>query len=122
MLVFLSFSDNSGSFTLANYLRFIDGSAYVRVFITTFKISFLTTAICGALAVPLAYWLTRLPGRVAGLLMLMILIPLWTSVLVRTYAWMVILQRNGIINQIGMALDLWDKPLDRKSTRLNSSH
>src|SRR3546814_3998652 len=50
MLVFLSFTDNSGSFTLANYLRFIDGSAYVRVFITTFKISFLTTAICGALA------------------------------------------------------------------------
>ncbi|GAA5233358.1 ABC transporter permease [Verticiella sediminum] len=111
MLVFLSFTDGAGGFTLDNYLRLVDGDAYMRVFLTTFEISLVTTAICVVLALPLSYWLTRLPGRVAGLLMILILIPLWTSVLVRTYAWMVILQRNGVINQAGMALGLWDTPL-----------
>lgn len=111
MLVVLSFIDESGAWTWHNYLRLFDGPSYARVFATTFRISLATTAICLVLAVPLAYLFSRLREKTANLLMIAVLVPLWTSVLVRTYAWMVILQRNGLVNQAGMGLGLWDQPL-----------
>jgi putative spermidine/putrescine transport system permease protein/spermidine/putrescine transport system permease protein len=111
MLVVLSFINETGSPTLQNYLRLLDGQAYARVFSTTFRISFATTAVCVVLAVPVAYLFSRLRERTANLMMIAVLVPLWTSVLVRTYAWMVILQRNGLVNQAGMALGWWSEPL-----------
>lgn len=111
ILLGLSFLDENGAFTLQNYLRLFEGEAYARVFATTFRVSLLTTAICVLLAVPVSYLLSRLSERTANVLMIGVMIPLWTSVLVRTYAWMVILQRGGLVNQAGMALGLWDEPL-----------
>ena len=57
------------------------------------------------------YWLSQLPDRLAGILMIFVLLPFWTSILVRTYAWLVILQRNGIINDTLISIGWIDEPL-----------
>lgn len=110
-LFWLSFLGDDGGFSLAYYQRLIEQPSYGRIFRTTFEISALTTAISVALGYPLAYVLSQLPPRVANLCMIGVLMPFWTSVLVRTYAWLVLLQRHGVINSWGIKLGLWDEPL-----------
>lgn len=111
LLAYLSFTDNAGNLSLENYQRLLESPIYLRVFVTTFKVTFITTGICMVLSIPLAYFLSQLKPRLANILLLAVLLPLWTSVLVRTYAWLVVLQRNGLINEFGIAAGLWDQPL-----------
>ena len=94
----LSFFDRAGDLSWANYDRIFQSQLYIKTFIVTLKISFITLFFCILLGYPLCYWLSQLPDRLAGILMIFVLLPFWTSILVRTYAWLVILQRNGIIN------------------------
>ena len=89
----------------------LEQPSYARTFRATFEISLLTTAICIVLGYPLAYVLSQLPRRAANLCMIAVLLPFWTSLLVRTYAWLVLLQRQGLINTWGIKLGLWDEPL-----------
>ena len=110
-LFYLSFIGSEGGFSLENYARMLESKSYTRIFITTFKVSFLTTAICIAIGYPLAYFLSQLPARAANICMLAVLLPFWTSVLVRTYAWLVLLQRKGLINTWGIEAGLWSEPL-----------
>jgi putative spermidine/putrescine transport system permease protein/spermidine/putrescine transport system permease protein len=110
-LFFLSFVADDGSFSLVHYRRLVEQPSYGRIFWTTFQVSALATAICIVLGYPLAYVLSQLPTRVANLAMIGVLMPFWTSILVRTYAWLVLLQRRGLINSWGMELGLWDEPL-----------
>ena len=110
-LFYLSFLSDDGSFSLEHYERMLESKAYGRIFWTTFKVSFLTTGICILLGYPLAYFLSQLPKRAATLCMLTVLLPFWTSLLVRTYAWLVLLQNKGLINNWGIGLGLWDEPL-----------
>lgn len=107
----LSFVTETGAFTLQNYLRLVEQPSYARIFAVTFKVSLLTTAICIVLGYPLAYVLSQLPRRAANLCLIAVMLPFWTSLLVRTYAWLVLLQRQGLINTWGMQLGLWDEPL-----------
>jgi putative spermidine/putrescine transport system permease protein len=81
------------------------------VLVATFKVSAVVTAVCLALGYPLAYVLTTRRPRTAQLLMIIVVLPFFTSIIVRTYAWMVLLGRNGIVNQYVIALGLTDKPL-----------
>jgi ABC-type spermidine/putrescine transport system permease subunit I len=107
----LSFFDAAGAWTTGNYARVFGSALYLRTFEVTFIISVAVTAICVALGYPLCYWLTRLSDRMAGILMIFVLVPFWTSVLVRTYAWLVLLQRNGLINEGLLGLGLISEPL-----------
>jgi len=107
----LSFVADDGSLTLEHYRRLIEQPSYARTFVATFQISLVTTAICVVLGYPLAYFLSQLPQRAANLCMIAVLLPFWTSLLVRTYAWLVLLQRQGLINTWGIKLGLWDEPL-----------
>jgi putative spermidine/putrescine transport system permease protein len=84
---------------------------FIDVFARTFWISLVVTVICLALAYPVAYVLATAPERVANLLMILVLLPFWTAVLVRTTAWMVLLQREGIINGVLRRAGLIDEPL-----------
>ncbi len=86
-------------------------AVFVDVFLRTFWISFVVTAICAVLAYPVAYILATAPLRVANLLMILVLLPFWTAVLVRTTAWVVLLQREGIINGLLHGLGLTTEPL-----------
>jgi ABC-type spermidine/putrescine transport system permease subunit I len=110
-LFYLSFVGNDGQLTLENYQRMLEYKSYARTFVTTFQVSLLTTVLCILIGYPLAYFLAILPARLAGFFMLAVLLPFWTSLLVRTYAWLVLLQKNGILNDFGMAAGLWDEPL-----------
>jgi putative spermidine/putrescine transport system permease protein/spermidine/putrescine transport system permease protein len=107
----LSFVADDGSLTLEHYRRLVVQPAYARTFVTTFKVSALTTLICIVAGYPLAYMLSQLRGRAANLCLIAVMLPFWTSLLVRTYAWLVMLQRHGIINDLGIKLGLWDAPL-----------
>jgi ABC-type spermidine/putrescine transport system permease subunit I len=110
-LLWLSFLNDDGSFTLEHYQRLVASKSYVRVFITTFQVSIVTTAVCVLIGYPLAYFLAQLPARIANVCLITVLLPFWTSLLVRTYAWLVLLQREGLINTWGMELGLWAEPL-----------
>ena len=110
-LFYLSFIGEGGGFSLENYARMLESKAYGRIFVTTFQVSFLTTGICILLGYPLAYFLSQLPPRAATLCMLTVLLPFWTSLLVRTYAWLALLQRQGLVNTWAIELGLWDKPV-----------
>jgi ABC-type spermidine/putrescine transport system permease subunit I len=107
----LSFVDRAGDLSWANYERIFQSQLYIKTFIVTLKISFAVVIICMLLGYPLCYWLSQLRPRTAGILMVFVLLPFWTSVLVRTYAWLVLLQRNGIINDTLLAIGFIDEPL-----------
>ena len=107
----LSFFDRAGDLSWVNYDRIFQGQLYIKTFIVTLKISFIVLFFCILLGYPLSYWLSQLPDRIAGILIVFVLLPFWTSVLVRTYAWLVILQRNGIINDTLISIGWIDEPL-----------
>ncbi len=88
-----------------------DQAIYQSVFVRTFWMSLVITAVCLVLAYPLAYLLATLPARSANLLMICVLLPFWTSVLVRVAAWIVLLQNNGLVNTFLEHLGLIDSPL-----------
>ena len=110
-LFYLSFIADDGSLTLEHYRKMIEYKSYARVFATTFQVSILTTLLCILIGYPLAYFLAILPPRAAGFFMLAVLLPFWTSLLVRTYAWLVLLQKNGILNDFAISAGLWDEPI-----------
>lgn len=98
-------------YTLDMYRQIFRVPVYLQVLLATFKVSALVTIVCLALGYPLAYILATRRPRTAQLLMIIVVLPFFTSIIVRTYAWMVLLGRNGIVNQYLMALGLTDKPL-----------
>ncbi len=110
-LFWMSFVGRDGEFTFEHYVRLYESKAYYRIFLTTFKISIITTAVCAVIGYPLAYFMSQLPRRAANLCMIAVLVPFWTSLLVRTYAWLVLLQRRGLLNSLGMELGLFNEPL-----------
>ena len=73
---------------------------YIKTWIKTFKVSVLVTFFCIILGFPVAHLLANLPLRYSNLLMIFVLLPFWTSLLVRTTAWIVMLQQNGVINDV----------------------
>ena len=107
----LSFFNMSGEFTLENYQKMLVYKSYARVFVETFKVSILTTLLCIIIGYPLAYFLSELPRKYASIFMLAVLLPFWTSLLVRTYAWLVLLQRKGLVNNFAIEYGLWDTPI-----------
>src|SRR5262249_8282540 len=109
-LFWFSFVDEAGAFTAQNYPPIWHGGAHIAIFLTTFEVSLLVTAICALLGYPLAYCLSQSSARAAGILFLGVLVPFWTSLLVRTYAWLVLLQRQGLVNDLLIRLGIIDKP------------
>jgi ABC-type spermidine/putrescine transport system permease subunit I len=97
--------------TLDNYTFFLGNWIYVRVLLRTAAIALLVTAVCLVLAYPFAYFLLRLPRRWQRTVMVLIIMPFWTSYLLRVYAWMTILAEGGLVNETLMGLGLVDQPL-----------
>jgi mannopine transport system permease protein len=98
-LIWASFATNTG-YTAEHYLRVLHEPLYLKILWRTLSIAFLVTVASFLLGYPVAY-ATNMAKRQWGLLIIVcVLIPLWTSVLVRSYAWIVLLQRNGIVNNL----------------------
>ena len=94
--------DNGGSIVQVDESRRI----YVQLFLRTFGLSAFITVMCLILGFPVAHLLATLPLRKASLLMILVLLPFWTSLLVRTTAWMVLLQSQGVLNDILVTLGI----------------
>ncbi len=97
--------------TLANYARVFQQPAYLRIMLRTVRIAAEVTVMTVLLGYPLAWLMSRRQGLALALLVGAVLLPLWTSVLVRTYAWLVLLQRDGVVNQVLHALGIVDQPV-----------
>lgn len=98
-------------FTLDNYVSLLSRASYLRVFFYTFQIAASVTVICLVISYPVAVVIARLKGRLGGLLLMLVLIPFWTSAVIRNFAWMILLQRSGPINQLLGNWGLIDTPL-----------
>lgn len=98
-------------FTLEHYQRLIEQPSYARILMTTLEVSLVVTLVSIVMGYPLAYLLAQLPARAANICMVFVILPFWTSVLVRTYAWLVLLQRKGIINDLLLSAGVIDTPL-----------
>jgi putative spermidine/putrescine transport system permease protein/spermidine/putrescine transport system permease protein len=109
-LFWLSFVD-AGAFSLVNYTRLVGSPTYFYVFVTTFEVSAIVTALAVLAGYPVAYMLCRLSPFWRNLCLVAVVLPFWTSLLVRTYAWLVLLQRRGLINSWLQDAGLIDAPL-----------
>jgi putative spermidine/putrescine transport system permease protein len=86
-------------------------AVFGKILLRTFNISAVVTIVCLLLAYPLAYWLSTLQARQANVLMILVLVPFWTSILVRVAAWIVLLQREGLVNSALVGMGLIEEPL-----------
>lgn len=105
-LVQLSFTDGGEP-----YARLVESRLYISVLTDTILISVAVAAFCLLLGYPVALAMARLKRRAALLVAACVFVPLWTSVLIRSYAWVVLLQRNGFVNDLLQAVGLSDGPL-----------
>jgi len=99
------------AFGLTQYARFLLDPFSLAVLASTLWLGLKVTLLCLLLGYPLAFVITRSPNWLQGLLIIVVILPLLTSVVVRTFAWIVILGRQGIVNSTLMALGLADTPL-----------
>ena len=102
--------------SIANYRQLTHDSVFFEVFGTTLRTAFIVTVGTLLLGFPVALALTRLRRGPAALVLVLVLLPVWTSVLVRSYAWMVLLGRHGLINEALRAAGLIDTPLKLLNT------
>jgi spermidine/putrescine transport system permease protein len=105
-------------FQFDNYVRFAD-QLYIRIFIRSFIIALITTVICLLIGYPMAYWMASQPLKKRNTYLLLIMLPFWTNFVVRTYAWRMILARQGQINQLLIALKIFNE--DNVPTYLNTN-
>ena len=115
-MVARSFS-RGGAFTLGYYRDLFVSPLYVDVMLTTFNISVLVTAAALLLGYPVAYTLATAGARVRATLLLLVILPYWLDYIVRSYSWMVLLGRMGLVNRTLMDLGLTAEPLSILYTR-----
>lgn len=96
---------------LTAYAALARNDLFLSIALRTFRISAAVTLICLVAGFPVAYLLTRVGQRAAAVMMIAILLPFWTSILVRTYAWMVLLQSNGLLNKTLVGAGVITNPL-----------
>ena len=108
-LAWLSFG-GPGGFSLTGY-RELAAPVYLRLALFTLQLAFVVTVACAVIAYPLAYLLAHVEGALMRFMIVALLISLWLSVLARTYSWIIILQRNGLVNAVLTGTGLTDAPL-----------
>ena len=96
--------------SLDNYRRAFNPD-YLPTLVNALRYATLTTIASLAIGYPIAYWISRYGGRRKVLLLLLIMLPFWTSWLIRTYAWMIILRDNGVVNALLQATGLTSEPI-----------
>lgn len=97
MVGYYSFTDESGSFTLANITKVVEFN-YLKIFGVSILYALIATVICLLISYPLAYFMTKTKLSTQGTLLLLVMLPMWMNLLIRTYSLSNILERNGIIN------------------------
>ena len=96
---------------LQNYAELFGSTTYLRIFLNTFVVSALVTAISVVIGFPVAWMLAIMPRGWSQVIFSILILSMWTNLLARTYAWMVLLQRTGVINKALMGMGIIDQPL-----------
>jgi spermidine/putrescine transport system permease protein len=96
--------------SLDNYAKALD-PAFLPTFLNSIRYAAATTVLSLAIGYPIAYWISRYGGRHKALLLILVMLPFWTSYLIRTYAWMIILRDNGVANSILQGIGLTTEPI-----------
>lgn len=102
---------NTGEYPLSAYMEFFRDPYYLKIFLRTVKIAFLTMAFCMAFGVPTAYFISRCSKKWRGILLAVSIFPMMTNSVIRSFAWINILGSNGIINKFLMITGLVEKPV-----------
>ena len=111
VLILLSRSVTEPVFGFGNYAALLGSSTYLKIFFNTFVVSALVTVVSLVIGFPVAWALAIMPARLASIVFAILLLSMWTNLLARTYAWMVLLQRTGVVNKTLMGLGIIDQPL-----------
>jgi spermidine/putrescine transport system permease protein len=96
--------------SLANYGRAFD-PIFLPTFLNSIRYAAIVTILSLLIGYPIAYWISHYGGRRKALLLILVMLPFWTSYLIRTYSWMIILRDNGLLNTLLEAVGLIDRPL-----------
>jgi spermidine/putrescine transport system permease protein len=112
MVVSLGTRDATGHVTLANpglqnYIK-ATRPEYLPAFANSLRYALITTVLSIGIGYPIAYWISRYGGTRKNLLLVLVMLPFWTSYLIRTYAWMIILRDNGVLNSVLQAVGIGD--------------
>ena len=116
MLTAVSFAERDAlgrivwNFSLQNYVRAFDW-VWLKILFQSLYYAFLTTVICMAVGYPAAYCIGRAPERWRGILLMLVMVPFWTSFLIRTYAWITILSKEGIVNSLLISAGIFTEPV-----------
>jgi putative spermidine/putrescine transport system permease protein len=111
LVLMLSWSVAAPPDMLAHYGQIFERTVYLKVLGNTFRIALIATVVCAVLCYPLAYWMRGLsPGRQL-VAMALVVLPFWVSILVRSYAWIVILGNDGLVNRVLQGLGLASAPV-----------
>jgi putrescine transport system permease protein len=102
--------------SLDNFRLIVSDDLYVLSYLRSLIVAVVSTAILLAIGYPIAYGMARLPRRWQGVAMMLVIVPFWTSFLIRIYAWINILQHDGLLNQVLLALHLVSRPVVWLST------
>ncbi len=103
---------------LGNYLYLMEDSLYLDAYLGALEIAFFATLFCLLLGYPMAYAMARMNSKWQNILLLMVLLPSWTSFLIRVYAWMGILSNNGLLNNLLLWIGIVDEPLQILNTNV----
>lgn len=98
LVVYFAFTAKNGAFSLNNFIELFH-SDYLSVFLRSFQLALLSTLICLVLGFPFAYILSKQPRHQQSIFMMLIMLPMWMNFLLRTYAWLTLLENNGLINK-----------------------
>lgn len=111
IVLMLARSVTQPEWTLEHYQDLIETSVYLRVLGRTLQIALITTVACALLGYPLAYWMRGLSAQRQVLAVALVVLPFWISILVRTYAWIVVLGNAGVVNRVLLDLGLVGAPV-----------
>ena len=104
--------------SIDNYVRAFD-PVFLPTFLNSLRYAAITTILCLAIGYPIAYWISRYGGRHKVLLLILVMLPFWTSYLIRTYSWMILLRDNGVVNTILQAIGLIQEPIILMNTDIS---
>lgn len=95
----------------SSYLFIASDALYIKTYLSSIQYALITTLLCLAIGYPFAYFMARAPKHLQPMLLMLIMLPFWTSFLLRIYAWKTLLVNNGVINNILMAMGVIQEPL-----------
>lgn len=118
-MAFISLTTMEGGFTLANYQQFFANPSYWRAMVNSLQVTAIVTVVSILVAYPFAWILAeQVPERWQRLALMLAVLPFWTSYVVRSYSWLLVLAQNGVVNRALTASGLVSEPLQLANTRL----